>query len=76
MIATVVQFPGGKREANLDGPGPAPLKEVLEAAGVEAKDGEKADFAVNGEPTKDLGTPVPDGSVVTKTTVRVEGGAQ
>lgn len=74
MIATVVQFPGGKREANVPGPGPAPLKEVLEAAGVEAKDGEKADFAINGEPTKDLGASVPDGSVVTKTTVRVEGG--
>lgn len=74
MIATVVQYPGGKREAALDGPGPSPLREVLEAAGVEARDGEKADYSVNGEPTKDLGTPVPDGSVVTKTTVRVEGG--
>jgi hypothetical protein len=74
MIATIVQYPGGKREATVEGPGPSPLREVLEAAGIGARDGEKADYAVNGEPTKDLGTPVPDGAVVTKTTVRVEGG--
>ncbi|HTK04145.1 MAG TPA: hypothetical protein VL500_01045 [Candidatus Eisenbacteria bacterium] len=74
MIATVAQYPGGKREAKLDGPGPAPLKEVLAAAGVETKPGEKAEYSVNGEDVANLDAEVPDGSVVTKTTVRVEGG--
>lgn len=74
MIATVAQYPGGKKEAKLDGPGPAPLKEVLAAAGLEPQPGEKAEYSVNGEDAQSLDTPVPDGSVVTKTTVRVEGG--
>ena len=74
MIATVAQYPGGKKTAELDGPGPAPLKEVLAAAGLEPKPGEKAEYSVNGEDAASLETPVPDGSVVTKTTVRVEGG--
>ena len=74
MIATVAQYPGGKKEAKLEGPGPAPLKEVLAAAGVEAKPGENAEYSVDGEDVKDLNTPVRDGSVVTKSTVRVEGG--
>lgn len=74
MVTTLVSYPGGKRQVELDGPGPAPLEEVLKAAGIDPKSGEKADYAVNGDPTKDLGTSVPDGSVVTRTTVRVEGG--
>ncbi len=74
MEATVVLIPGGKRSARIDGGGPAPLEEVLAAAGIEARDGEKAEYAVNGEPTKDMSTPVPDGGTVVKSTVRPEGG--
>lgn len=74
MIATVAQYPGGKKTAEVAGPGPAPLKEVLAAAGIESKPGESAEYSVNGEDVQSLDAPVPDGSVVTKTTVRVEGG--
>ncbi len=74
MEATIALFPGGKKTARIPDKESAPLSEVLAAAGIEAKEGEKAEYAVDGEPTNDLGTNVPDGSTVVRSTVRPEGG--
>lgn len=73
MEATIALFPGGKKTARLEGRDNAPLKEVVEAAGIEDATDEKVEYSVNGEPA-DGSTNVPDGATVVRSTVRPEGG--
>ena len=65
---TVVEFPGQgtARPITLEGVR-AKARDILQAAGIAYEANDKRDLAVNGAPTKDLDTEVPDGATVTVT---------